>query len=229
MKVKTYLFILIFPLVLSCKNNPETKITYTDVDTVKETIKNRENEIAWSKELESTRLTEKIDNGVKTKDIKVTPNLMKIKSGFQNPVYPEFEDFGKLDTRSLDNFTYNSINSLCKDLSENFYCNVSSYISSKYMFNYVFFRNDFIGGWENVFNEKFPYSKDEIENNISTQEKEIPKIFETWIIGEPFIGEKIVQIPVRFYCKHGTVDVTLYIEKSQKLIYQITIDRWEKV
>ena len=56
------------------------------------------------------------------------------------------------------------------------------------------------------------------------------KLFSKWIIGEPFFSEEIVQIPVRLYCKYGTIDVTLYLNRqNSNAVNLITIDRWKKI
>ena len=55
-------------------------------------------------------------------------------------------------------------------------------------------------------------------------------LFSKWIIGEPFSSEEIIQIPVRLYCKYGTIDVTLYLNRQKSnAVNLITIDRWKKV
>lgn len=55
-------------------------------------------------------------------------------------------------------------------------------------------------------------------------------LFSKWIIGEPFYSEEIIQIPLRLYCKYGTIDVTLYLNRQKSnAVNLITIDRWKKV
>ena len=55
-------------------------------------------------------------------------------------------------------------------------------------------------------------------------------LFSKWIIGEPFFSDEIIQIPVRLYCKYGTIDVTLYLNRQKSnAVNLITIDRWKKV
>ena len=45
-----------------------------------------------------------------------------------------------------------------------------------------------------------------------------------------FSSEEIIQIPVRLYCKYGTIDVTLYLNKQKSnAVSLITIDRWNKL
>ena len=78
-------------------------------------------------------------------------------------------------------------------------------------------------------------TKDDFENkqSIQSEEKKIiqkEKLFSKWIIGEPFSSEEIIQIPVRLYCKYGTIDVTLYLNKQKSnAVSLITIDRWKKL
>lgn len=78
-------------------------------------------------------------------------------------------------------------------------------------------------------------TKDDFENkqSIQSEEKKIiqkEKLFSKWIIGEPFSSEEIIQIPVRLYCKYGTIDVTLYLNKQKSnSVSLITIDRWNKL
>ena len=78
-------------------------------------------------------------------------------------------------------------------------------------------------------------TKDDCENkqSIQSEEKKIiqkEKLFSKWIIGEPFSSEEIIQIPVRLYCKYGTIDVTLYLNKQKSnAVNLITIDRWNKL
>ena len=78
-------------------------------------------------------------------------------------------------------------------------------------------------------------TKDDYENkqSIQSEEKKIiqkEKLFSKWIIGEPFSSEEIIQIPVRLYCKYGTIDVTLYLNKQKSnAVSLITIDRWNKL
>ena len=78
-------------------------------------------------------------------------------------------------------------------------------------------------------------TKDDCENkqSIQSEEKKIiqkEKLFSKWIIGEPFSSEEIIQIPVRLYCKYGTIDVTLYLNRqNSNAVNLITIDRWKKI
>ena len=296
MKVKNlFIFIIISLMIISCKNSSDNKLAYSDVETVKSNVKNKEANTAWTKELEGSRLSENISsNRSVSNEVIITPTILKIFSDYQQPVYPEIIDFGKLDTSKLDEKTKEKINEFSEKISKNIYNGAESYFNNSYIFNYIFFSEEFVSNYKNNFEKDFPYTKEEItnysklitekqnllsekenletaddnttdenqteeneniesDNNIDDEQKiknikkieeinkkiakldkkinkyNIGEIFNKWIIGEPFYGEKILQIPIRFYCNDGTVDVTLYLNKENNLIYQITIDRWEKV
>lgn len=70
-------------------------------------------------------------------------------------------------------------------------------------------------------------TEQQAENKVVNQKE---KLFSKWLIGEPFFSEEIIQIPVRLYCKYGTIDVTLYLNRQKSnVINLITIDRWKKI
>lgn len=301
---KIIIFIIFSLILISCKNSQDNKLVYTDVETVKNNVKNHEENTVWTKEIEGTRLTETVNNNKNiSNEVIVTPTILKIFSDYQQPIYPEFLDFGKLDTSKLDDKTKEKVNEFSEKISKNIYSGAESYFSTNYIFNYIFFSEEFVSNWKSNFDKEFPYTKEEIkeytklfsekesliaeknklenednnqisdksesiknDNNLEQEQKNeiinsdleeqknkekikrleeinkkvekldkklrkynIEDLFKKWIIGEPFYGEKILQIPIRFYCNDGTVDVTLYLNKENNLIYQITIDRWEKV
>lgn len=281
--------------IFSCKNASESKLAYDSYDSVKNQIKNREQEISWTKEIEGERLTTavSVDEKLSKQNISINPDLVKIIKDYNQPVYPYLSDFGSLDTREINKTLQESLDNFCKSLSKNPYSGLDSFFDNSYIFNYVFFKNDFISGWKSSFNEDFPYTEkqltkiaeknakieaakkrvEEAENakvaekteadsapEVETQsessksntentsektpeividkatrklaEKNIEEvnIFSGWIFGQPFVGDEIIQVPVRFYCQNGTIDVTLYVNRNKSnSIYQITIDRWGRV
>ena len=208
---------------VACSNAEDTKLSYSDVDTIKALVKDKENQISWTRELEGDLLSESYNLNQDQYDKTITASrlLSKVNNEKNRPVYPEFPDFGLLDTSLLNFSAKETIINFCDALSNDFYTKPQSYFDNSYIFNYVFFRNDFIEDWTNNFSAKFP-----VKNQ--NEKKENSPLFTKWILGEPFITSEITQIPVRFYCKHGTVDVTLYLNKKN-LIYQISIDRWDRI
>lgn len=202
--------------VISCSNSQESKLVYTESNTIKQSVKDKEQDITWTLELEEERLSKTIsrDSMEIGQDVFYNIELYKINRDLQKSVYPSYSDFGSLDTSNLQPSVKNRINMFCESFSSENHSGADSFFSRKYIFNYVFFLNDFENGWKENFGEMPP------EKN---------KLFNKWIFGEPFNGAQIIQIPVRFYSDCGTIDVTVFLNSSgNNEIYQISIDRWQK-
>lgn len=254
-------------LFFSCKNANNNELSYTNVETLKEKIAEKEATLSWTKELEGSKLTDSIEfpqDKIK-QNIERERYILTILNESEK-VYPEFENFGSLDTSSIKHDIYDRLQKFCEALNINIYNGPESFFDSQYLFEYVFFREEFKKGWEENFNQDFPHIidyKPEIteatgsnEKNESKEKSETKegdalesknnesenkdakkmesiaqkdKLFSKWIFGQPFIFEEIIEIPVRFYCKYGSVDVTFYINtKKLNNIYLAVIDRWNK-
>ena len=252
MKKKLYFEVIILSSMLlpvlffSCKNNTtETKLIYSENNTIKQAVKNKEQEISWTTELAPERLTADVSRTSVniSQDILYNVDLIKVISNDNVLVFPELEDFGSLDISKLNPSANEKINEFCEKLSKSLYSGADSYFSRKYIFNYVFFRNDLISGWKENFGKKIPEeynkeiknieseSKDSDEKNKKSEKKEeLKPLFSKWILGEPFIGAELMQIPVRFYTDCGIIDMTMFLSSGGNYeFYQITIDRWKKV
>lgn len=264
---KKYFFPIIFFISLlfcfiSCKVASKTELSYTNVETIKEEIAEIDKTLTWNKEIEPQRLVLNNDWFKDTVNQQIEKNieLLKIVNTNVN-VYPEFENFGSLNDSLVDVNLYNTIENIFVSISNNIYNGPETFFDSKYLYNYVFFREDLKEGWKKNFNNDFPHifdykdsdgeikkntdfnvptseennTKDDCENKQSIQSEEQKiiqkeKLFSKWIIGEPFSSEEIIQIPVRLYCKYGTIDVTLYLNKQKSnAVSLITIDRWNKL
>ncbi len=219
-------FVFILFLSASCSNAGASKLSYTDVDTIKEVVKEREAQVSWTKDIEGELLGQSLapDAALYEKDIKYTHLLAKINKQKLQPVYPEYPEFALLDTRLLPVKAKESVQNFCQALSEDFYNKPQSYFDNSYIFNLVFFRDEFEKDWKEHFGEDFPITPKKNEG----AEVEQSALFTKWLLGEPFIGQEITQVPVRFYCNRGTVDVTLYLNKKT-LIYQVSVERWGKI
>ena len=223
--------------IISCKNTSETKLVYTESDTIKKSVKEKEKDITWTQEIEPKRLTEKITRSSMKlgSDVAYTKDLFKISNTNKAPVYPELSDFGSLDTRNLKSSVKDKLNHFCKSLSTENHSGADSYFSRKYIFNYVFFVNELESEWKNNFGKEYPSVVKEDKASSKSKDKKEEKtdesgIFTKWTFGEPFVGSEIMQIPVRFYATCGIIDITVYLNSSgNNEIYQITIDRWKKV
>ena len=241
--IKSTAFLLLFSTisVFSCKNTTESKLIYADNDTIKEQIKSREQTITWTFDIEPERLSTDISRSVwpVAQDVPFNPDYFRLSKKFQKPVFPELLDFGSLDTSSIKPSVKEKLNNFCTKLSTAPVPEAASYFSSKYIFSYVFFRKDLEKGWADNFKKEIPViQKKKVEASADDEEQSKEKepeepeitIFDKWMIGEPFIGNDIMQIPVRFYCNYGTIDVTIYMNPNgNNEFYQITIDRWGKV
>ncbi len=209
--------ILILSLCLfSCSNVQESKIVYSENDTLKQSVKDREQTITWTQEIEGELLTETItkDSMKIGSDVTYGRELYKISKTIQNPVYPSFYDFGSLDTRSLKASVKEKLDKFCEAFSSEDHKNADYSFSRKFLFNYVFLLKDFEDGWKKNFSKELPEGK---------------AFFTKWIFGQPFNGPDIIQIPVRFYADCGTIDMTVFLDSGRNNeIYQISIDRWKK-
>lgn len=252
--------IFISSIFLACSNSQDSKLSYTDVDTIKEIVKDREVDVIWTKEVEGERLDKDISRYIEKKigeDVPFTPSTIKILPSYKESVYPSIQTFGSLNSSNLPEEKRNYINDFCKSISDNIFSGPDGYFKASYMFNYVFFSNELVEKWPLMFEEDFPFTKEEMEKAVAAEkekqqaledekngikkpdskndkksEEEIKMpdpLFTRWILGEPFIGDDLLQLPVRFFTKNGSLDVTMYMSpKSENSVYQVTIDRWEK-
>ena len=222
LKNKTCACIMIFSslifsiLFFSCNNTTETKLVYTESDTIKKSVKEKEQTITWTQELEEDRLSKRISRSSMQlgPDVPYSKEVFKITNKNKKVVYPDLPDFGSLDTRNINSNLKEKLNNFCKSLSSENHSGADAFFSRKYIFNYVFFIKDLEEGWKSKFKQNFPDDE----------------LFTKWTFGEPFIGSEIMQIPVRFYSTCGIIDVTIFLNSSgNNEFYQITIDRWKKV
>lgn len=207
---------LVFICFISCKNTTESKLVYSENNTIKQNVKEKEHDITWTAELEEERLTKTINrNSIELgSDVPYNKELFKILKTMKAPVYPSISEFGSLDTTNLRIQIKEKLNKFCEALASENHNGADAYFSSKYIFNYVFFINDLETGWKTNFDSSIPDT--------------VP-VFTKWIFGEPFNGSDIIQIPVRFYADCGIIDMTVFLSSvGNNEFNQITIDRWQK-
>lgn len=243
MRISKSLFISFITIFLfACSNNSESKLSYTDVETVKNYIQSMEVEVSWTKELEPDKLEEKTEPEDRLGEgLQYNKNTILVLPDYKQSVYPSLEDFGSLNTSVMSDIQNKTITGVCSALATNVYNGPESFFQNKYQFNLFFFRKELIENWKVNFEEDFPVKPEdfdlkksekpeEVEGEDSAEEPQLPDpIFNNWIIGEPFNGEGIAEIPVRFFSKKGSVDVTIYMNpNSENSIFQITINRWGK-
>ena len=214
---KVFFVILTSLFLVSCSNVANGEINVIEEKTLKEIIDAKDTKITWAKELEEGRLTADISNdGQKiSSGIALTPEVEAVVYDDSEPVYPELPGFGSLDTRAVTGNLKNIISNFCSSLSRNLYNGPQSYFDDHFIFNYVFFKLDLADEWKNRFGVEFPQKDDG---------KWHPSLFSHWTLGKPLLTGEIMEQPVRFYCKRGFLDVTLYVRLDNNKIYQITIN-----
>ncbi len=252
-KSKSFIIITVCTFLFGCSNSQNTKLSYTDVDTIKDYVKNRELDVTWTKEVEGGRLTEPITGPEKIENTDfLNPETVKILPVFQKPIYPAIEEFGSLDNSNLPPNIKKNITDFCSAIANNIYSGPEKFFDNTYIFNLVFFKSELIENWIKYFEEDFPVNPEDFETakaaaeevgkkeetSESEEKSEQPEenkvampdpIFTKWFLGEPFIGETLTEIPVRFFSNNGSIDVTIFIKpNSENSIYQIIIDRWKK-
>ena len=205
------LFLLSFT-ILSCSDSRNEELSEGQVKTIKSSVSDMENQMAWSVELEGDRLSKKTDSFSEyiAEGKNLTKDNVKILKNLSDPLYPGFTDFASLDISAVEiryldfaNTVSNNILSFDKEaLFEAF--------SANYRFNCIFFINAVEKKWKERAGDKEKVS------------------FDRYILGQPFKNENLLQFPVRFYCNMGYVDVTLYMNSNEgNSLYNLKIEKWE--
>ena len=121
LRIYISLFFSVFFIIsiIACNNSAETKLVYTENDTIKQSVKEREQGITWTQELEKERLTTRITRSSMEigSDVPYNKELFKISKTMQAPVYPDLNDFGSLDTRNIRATVKDKMNNFCSNLS----------------------------------------------------------------------------------------------------------------
>ena len=67
---------------ISCSNSQESKLVYTESDTIKKSVKEKEQDITWTLELEGERLSQTINRNsmVLGADVPYNKEIFKIKN-----------------------------------------------------------------------------------------------------------------------------------------------------
>ena len=257
MKKCLYFFsaVIFLGLLSSCSHNQGTDIVYLNEDTLQAVTESKENDLQWTRELESVRLLRDISkNEAVSSSIKLTNPVVSIASSefFGSPIYPVLPGFGSLNTSSITQEFRKSLDDFCNDVSQ---WNISEKtLESSSLFFAALFKFDIENGWKTYFGKDFPVSINKTENKNESESEsgtesgtgtadeafgegqqafetvleEKQLLFEHWIYGEPFFDEDNIQTPVRFFCRDGSIDVLLYSSKENFKLNQILIQKWNK-
>ena len=204
---------LLFLTFFSCSQPTPVKLITNQDETLRSIIQEKESTINWTKTLEDSVLSTKIDSfeGISS-NIKLSPEVLRAYNNTCAPVIPYLEDFVSLDINNLGPGHKTSAIQLINTINSNFSVFPETIINAKFLFNYIFFKNDFIEEWNQNFQTEFK------ENCIKK-----------YLFGEPFSSEDLIQIPVRLFSEYGYVDIEInFINDEKNLISQIEITKWEK-
>lgn len=194
-KFSLFIVIIFLTLIISCSNTQNSVLASQD-DSLRAYIKQKGNQTTWTNEIEGKRLNQTL-NDFKNINRRVgvsTQTLNSLKE-LQEPVFPVFEDFADLDNSNINNDLLSAINDFSKNLCESSE-NLENYFSNKYIFNYIFFKND-------------------LSLMMDTEKKTEKVLFKKYYICKAFINDELIQIPVRFYSDEKQyVDLLIYFVKD---------------
>lgn len=171
----------------------------------------------WSAELEANRLTEKVTgaDGIQNGVVAKPENVFA--SGNESaykPVYPEIPGFGSLDISALDSGARNTLDGFCTAITKG--VDADSFMANGQLYSLVLFLYD-------------------LNQNDNAA-------FGSYIIGEPFDADGVLECPVRFFYVNKksdskekakpfnafdpSLDVYVYLIKNENVwkIEQITYD-----
>lgn len=241
------LFTVIVLGITGCSSKDKKSDSDSDL-TLRAQSEKRFKEIEWTDPIEKDRLTQNISTTQTIADtIKLTPVIFLCSNYAKTiePVYPNLDGFGNLDISDLPDEIKLSVTSFSENL-----CTGSAndeLMMAGSVYELALFESDLKNEWKNVFLEEFPSppedknskegeSKDKSEKEgegretSEPAEPEKPKyVFDSYIIGNGFEQNSLYELPVRFKCTRGFVDVMLYYyrESVDWKINQIKILRME--
>lgn len=217
MQKKNLVFLLVFFIslfIISCNNGNSVDLSSGAEENLKQLAQKKDNELLWNTEIESFRLSKNTSTSASVAStIKLSPEIVAL-SDDNAPVYPVLEGFSSLDTSHFSASLYDYAEGVCKAVSK--WTLSSKDMAENSDYSLVLFKYDVESLWMKYNGTQF------------SSDGEI-RIFNEWLLGEPFISEEEIQVPVRFFNKKCYLDVLLYIhqQKDYKLD-QIIIQKMEK-
>jgi len=230
-------FSILFTVIVLGITGCSSKDKKSDSDsnlTLRAQSEKRFKEIEWTDPIEKDRLTQNISTTQTIADtIKLTPVIFLCSNYAKTiePVYPNLDGFGNLDISDLPDEIKLSVTSFSENL-----CTGSAndeLMMAGSVYELALFESDLKNEWKNVFLEEFPSPPEEKsagDKSPESGEEEKPKyVFDSYIIGNGFEQNSLYELPVRFKCTRGFVDVMLYYyrERVDWKINQIKILRME--
>lgn len=194
-KVCLLTLVFLITLITSCSNTQNSVLSSQD-DSLRAYIKQKGNQTTWTNEIEGKKLNQKLNDFQNiNKRVSISTQTLNSIKDLQADVYPIFEDFADLDNSNIHNDLFNAVNNFSKDLCVS-PVNLEKYFSNKYIFNYIFFKND-------------------LSLIINTETESEKALFNKYYICKAFINDELIQIPVRFYADEKKyIDLLIYYVKD---------------
>lgn len=196
---------------ISCSNENLVDLSAGSAENLKQVAARKNENIIWTSEIEAFRLSKNTSTSSSVATtIKLTPEIIAVSEN-NSSLYPVLEGFASLDTSAFSDSLLNYVQGLCKAVS-------AWSISAKDMapcsdFSLTLFKYDVESLWHEYNGVDFPSEK----------------LFEKWLIAEPFFEDDVVQVPVRFSNKKINMDVLFYIYGENNFVLdQIIIQKMEK-
>ena len=215
--VSIFIVLSLLFTAVSCANSHTVNLSDNSGETLRSQADTKNREILWTRELESMRLVQDITHtDSMDKAVKLTLQTVVVSAVQTQPVYPFIDGFGSLDTSLVTQDIRTVLDTFCRSVSTGLSADVC--MADGCLYSYVLFADDLKSGWKSSFGEDIP----EVSENAP--------LFTRMIYGAPFIDDADYEIPVRFECRKGYIDLLLYFGKTAGgyKINQIEIQKWGK-
>ena len=226
----------------SCKKNVEPELEeYTPLSKIASDLSGS---AEWAYEIESGRLDKKIDSfEAISKSVSLSPlALAALEGAFpMASVYPELEGFGSLDTSSLQGELLEMIKAFCLEALD--------YTKKAEEFERLSAAKKKQG--EEAEEEDSSESSGAQESEVKKDSSKIDSFFakrslfslalfledgksagvlKSFVVGKPFVGEELIEVPVRWTGEKETLYTKLYpVQEGESWkIQQIEIYKWEE-
>ena len=213
--ISVFLFLPLAIVFFSCSNGNQIDLSLGSEETLRSLSMKKEEDILWTREIESVRLTKDINTSSSVSSvIKLTPEIILLSEVEKSPLYPNLTGFGSLDTREISIELKAFLNKFSESVKK--WTLDEKLMEADSLFSLILFKYDVEENWKTFFGRDF---------NVDEKNP----LFESFIYGEPFIAETNVIVPVRFKTNKEHLDLHLYVNTSGDFkITQILIEKWGK-
>ena len=100
--ISVFLFLPLAIVFFSCSNGNQIDLSLGSEETLRSLSMKKEEDILWTREIESVRLTKDINTSSSVSSvIKLTPEIILLSEVEKSPLYPNLTGFGSLDTKCI--------------------------------------------------------------------------------------------------------------------------------